>query len=474
MKHTMTPSRSEAIVAALPDGSVEVRSSLVDLGQGLPGELVRAAVEALGVPASRVRVLHPDTAVTPFDPTTSSSRGTWAGSTAVRAACADLRGRLELPADGPFPSGPDLAALVRGSGTPEVVGRGEARNEAPVDPESGVAASSSHWHQGAVGVRASVDSETGVVRVTEAFGAAWAGRVVVPDAARLQTEGGLIYGLGPALFEELGFPGGAPAVTSLFDYRIPSLPDTPRRLVTVALEANDPHAEPTGLGESVTPAVAPAVAAALAEATGLEARDLPLDPERVLRGLAALDDAPWPVESTDPGQPRSSPDAPATPAREPRVEPVDLAFTVDGRPVTVTADPLASLRDVLGDTLRLRSVREPCGVGVCGACTVLVDGRAVRSCLRPVGLAAGATIVTAEGLPPGHHVLEAFVAAGAAQCGFCIPGAVLSATDLLRRNPAPDTDAIRAGLSGNLCRCGTYGRIVDAVRAAGSRPADPS
>jgi aerobic-type carbon monoxide dehydrogenase small subunit (CoxS/CutS family) len=105
---------------------------------------------------------------------------------------------------------------------------------------------------------------------------------------------------------------------------------------------------------------------------------------------------------------------------------------------------------------------------------VLVDGRAVRSCLRPVGLAAGATIVTAEGLPPGHHVLEAFVAAGAAQCGFCIPGAVLSATDLLRRNPAPDTDAIRAGLSGNLCRCGTYGRIVDAVRAAGSRPADPS
>jgi hypothetical protein len=175
MKHTMTPSRSEAIVAALPDGSVEVRSSLVDMGQGLPAVLVRAAVEALGVPAGRVRVLHPTPS--PVRPTTSSSRGTWAGSTAVRAACADLRGRLELPADGPFPSSRTCGAS--GFGAP-VVGR--ARLAQHPSTRVGVAAPRPLAQEpSAFGCQS---TRTGVVRVTEAFGAAWAGRVVVPMCHR--------------------------------------------------------------------------------------------------------------------------------------------------------------------------------------------------------------------------------------------------------------------------------------------------
>ena len=149
---------------------------------------------------------------------------------------------------------------------------------------------------------------------------------------------------------------------------------------------------------------------------------------------------------------------------------MDLELIVDGRSVRIRTDLLRPLRDVLAEDLGIRSVRGVCGVGVCGSCTVLVDGRAIRSCLRPVGLSIGARIQTAEGLPEGDAVRDAFVAAGAAQCGYCIPGTVLATHDLLACDPSPDDEAIRQGLGGNLCRCGTYGRIVEAVRAAAGRP----
>lgn len=125
--------------------------------------------------------------------------------------------------------------------------------------------------------------------------------------------------------------------------------------------------------------------------------------------------------------------------------------------------------DLLREDLGLTGVKECCGSGECGACTVLVDGRARLSCLMLAAQLSGRNVVTIEGLSDGdtlHPVQEAFVEKGAVQCGFCTPGMVLSAVDLLRRNPAPSPENIREGLSGNLCRCTGYQMIVEAVHAA--------
>jgi isoquinoline 1-oxidoreductase alpha subunit len=143
-----------------------------------------------------------------------------------------------------------------------------------------------------------------------------------------------------------------------------------------------------------------------------------------------------------------------------------VRLRVNGRDAEVDADPLASLQSVVHDLLELRSVRLGCGVGACGACTILLDGEPVRSCLLPVGLAVGRQIVTSEGLADDHPVRAAFVAEHAYQCGYCIPGFVLSAAALLSRLPAPAPADIDDALAGNVCRCGSYGAIRRAVVAA--------
>jgi aerobic-type carbon monoxide dehydrogenase small subunit (CoxS/CutS family) len=143
---------------------------------------------------------------------------------------------------------------------------------------------------------------------------------------------------------------------------------------------------------------------------------------------------------------------------------------VDGVAVDVRVDPWMPLATVLSETLGHRAVRQPCGVGACGACTAVVDGRAIRTCLLPAGLAEDTAVVTSDGLAQDDRVRHAFVEAGAAQCGFCIPGMVLAARSALERSPGLDADGIRAALAGNLCRCGTYARILDAVVAAAGRP----
>lgn len=136
---------------------------------------------------------------------------------------------------------------------------------------------------------------------------------------------------------------------------------------------------------------------------------------------------------------------------------------VNGATVDVAADPLESLRGVLGGQLALHSVREPCGVGACGACTVLIDGRPVKSCLQAVGLVGEAEVTTVEGLPSDDPVVTAFAAANAFQCGFCTPGFVMATEGLLAGGQAPDLERAREALAGNLCRCGSYSLIVEAV-----------
>jgi aerobic-type carbon monoxide dehydrogenase small subunit (CoxS/CutS family) len=151
------------------------------------------------------------------------------------------------------------------------------------------------------------------------------------------------------------------------------------------------------------------------------------------------------------------------------VQVIEIRCTVNGVPETLRTAPYRTLLEVLRDDLRLTGAKEGCGTGDCGACTVLVDGVPVSSCLMLAGQAEGRDILTVEGLSSGeelHPVQAAFAEHGAVQCGFCIPGMIMSAVALLRENPHPTEDDIRWGIAGNLCRCTGYSKIVEAIAAA--------
>lgn len=148
-------------------------------------------------------------------------------------------------------------------------------------------------------------------------------------------------------------------------------------------------------------------------------------------------------------------------------------LNVNGVDRVVEAQPDSALLYALRDELGLRGPKFGCGLGECGACTVLMDGTAIRSCITPVSAVGKGRIVTLEGLgtPANPHPLQAaFIAEQAAQCGYCINGMIMQAASLLKQNPRPDREDIKKALNGNLCRCGTHMRIVRAIeRAAAGR-----
>jgi carbon-monoxide dehydrogenase small subunit len=150
----------------------------------------------------------------------------------------------------------------------------------------------------------------------------------------------------------------------------------------------------------------------------------------------------------------------------------EISLNVNGEPRKVRAYPMDRLLDVLRLELGLTGAKEGCGEGECGSCSVLMDGALVNSCLVPVLQAAGANIVTIEGLAGGeslHALQEAFLECGGAQCGICTPGMILAAVHLLNGMPDPTIDEIREGLSGNLCRCTGYTQILESVGEAARR-----
>ena len=145
-----------------------------------------------------------------------------------------------------------------------------------------------------------------------------------------------------------------------------------------------------------------------------------------------------------------------------------LNFWLNGQPVSLDVSPDRRVVDLLREDLGLSGAKECCGSGECGACTILVDGESRLSCLMLAAQLSGCKIVTIEGVAgkDGLHALQqAFIDYGAIQCGFCTPGMVLASLDLLRRIPQPSREEVRRELSGNLCRCTGYEKIVDAVRA---------
>jgi aerobic carbon-monoxide dehydrogenase small subunit len=145
---------------------------------------------------------------------------------------------------------------------------------------------------------------------------------------------------------------------------------------------------------------------------------------------------------------------------------ISVKCSVNGGPQTLKAYPMERLLDVLREQLRLTGTKEGCGEGECGACTVMINGQIVNSCLVPVAQVEGASIQTIEGIATDdqlHAVQQAFIECGGAQCGICTPGMVLAAVSLLDRNPHPGDADIRNGLAGNLCRCTGYMKIFESV-----------
>lgn len=149
-----------------------------------------------------------------------------------------------------------------------------------------------------------------------------------------------------------------------------------------------------------------------------------------------------------------------------------IALLVNGERRNFDADPAMPLLWVLRDLLNLKGTKYACGAGLCGSCTVHVDGEPVRSCITTVDSVAGKAVTTIEGLAEDqrlHPVQAAWVGANTPQCGYCHPGQIMSAAALLKRTPSPTDEEIDAAMSGNICRCGTYLRIREAIhRAAGS------
>jgi len=143
-----------------------------------------------------------------------------------------------------------------------------------------------------------------------------------------------------------------------------------------------------------------------------------------------------------------------------------IAFTLNGRRVSLRVHPMKRLLDVLREDCNLTGTKEGCGEGECGACTVLLDGKAVNSCLVPVAQAAGSKVVTIEGLKGRHPLQRAFAELGGTQCGICTPGMILAAIAL---GPRPTLDEVRTGLAGNICRCTGYEGIYRAIQKSGVR-----
>ena len=300
MKSTIAVSKSRARLKLMDDGNVALYTGTVEMGQGGHTTMAQITADALGVPLGRVQIIGPDTAVTPFDSSTSASRSTSMMGSAVLAACTSLKNALlqlsvplletpagELRTENGSVIAEDasisFAEVLKRSNLKELEESGEYATSLGVDPETGQGVSTPHWHQGAGAVDLEVDPETGRVKILRYAAASFAGRVVNPRLAQLQNDGNVIFGLGPALMEEILFDGGQPTNPNLADYAIPSIRDLPADLISTSIEA--PEAEMHGIGEMTLPPVAPAIANAIEDAIGVRIKDLPITAEKVLRAL---------------------------------------------------------------------------------------------------------------------------------------------------------------------------------------------
>jgi len=309
IKTTMTPSNSSALVRLNADGSAVLLTSSVELGQGTQTSLAQIVAEELGIVPERVSVTFPDTDVTPFDQSTSSSRTIFTMGSAARQAAGQIKQQLmEIGANVLEANIEDLELRegnLQVKGAPEkrrtisqlfqahygaavgsMAGSYDNQTRGGIDPKTGKGKASAFFFLSACAAEVEVDSETGKVKIERIVSAVDAGKAVNPRQCHMQNEGSMIMSLGSALFEEMVFDNGQPINATFLEYMPPSMEDHPKRFGSVLVET--PHPEgpygAKGVGEAALGPVEPAIGNAIANAlSGLRIKDLPIRPDRILR-----------------------------------------------------------------------------------------------------------------------------------------------------------------------------------------------
>lgn len=312
VKGMATPTTSTANVKLNADGSLNVLTSSVEMGQGLKTALAQIAASEIELPVERVRISDPDTSFTPFDLMTAASRATFCMGTAIRRAVAQVKEQLlesaaalleaaredlvlnagRVMVRGVQNKSVSYADVVRWSKMNNFLGHGifvsgSGPDGSPVvmDFETGQGYGSAEWHPAVVACEVEVDTDTGKARVIRLHGELYVGKVINPRLCELQVQGAMLFGLGQALFEEVASDtNGAITNPNLSDYMLPAFEDVPSELSVHLLE---PHGvtEVHGIGETALPPVRPAIANAICRAIGARIFDLPITPEKVLRAL---------------------------------------------------------------------------------------------------------------------------------------------------------------------------------------------
>lgn len=305
-KASISPTTSVAIVTVCADGTCSVCCSTVDMGQGSDTAMAQIAAEALGIPVESVRIVHPDTDVTPYDMATLGSRSTFHMGHAVRLAAGDARDKLlalarELGLSAETTPVPELFRRKYGMQAGNVVGVGSfIPSYTPTDHDTGLSDNvTPFWMVGGTGVEVEVDAETGHVRVTRLINVVDAGRPVNPRIVETQLSGAALMQLGFTMYEKMNFEAGQVTNASLADYKIPGMLDIPPSIeneAVDAVQASGPYGA-KGVGESGTFGVSPAIANAIDDAVGVRLTSLPLTPEAVYRALRAAQGRPLKDES---------------------------------------------------------------------------------------------------------------------------------------------------------------------------------
>ena len=311
IKTTMTPSNSSALVRLNADGSAVLLTSSVEIGQGTQTSLAQIVAEELGISAERVNVTFPDTDVTPFDQSTSSSRTIFTMGGAARQAAQQIREQLleigsrvleahvddleiregALQVRGAPEKRRTIAQLFQahyGAAVGSMTGSYDKQTRGGVDPKTGKGKASAFFFLSACAAEVEVDTETGKVTIEKIVSAVDAGKAINPKQCQMQNEGSMIMSLGSALFEEMVFDGGQPINATFLEYMPPSMEDQPKRFESVLVET--PHPEgpygAKGVGEAALGPVEPAIGNAIANALGgRRIRDLPMRPDRVLKAV---------------------------------------------------------------------------------------------------------------------------------------------------------------------------------------------
>ena len=311
IKSTTTPTTSSASVRLNADGSAVLLTSSVEIGQGLLTSMAQIVGEELGLPFERVTVSSPDTDLTPYDKSTSSSRTTFHMGQAAQQAARDIKNQLfdvaaktleariedlELRDGTVFVRGvPDkkisIAEIFRtrfGSTVGSMFGGYCFKTTGGLDPKTGKGKAAAFWFFSACGAEVEVDIETGKVRVLKTVAAVDAGHAIHPKQCGLQNEGSLLSGLGSALFEEMVYDNGQPINSNFLEYMLPSMEDHPEEFQSILVEIPHPDGPfgAKGVGEAALPPVAPAIGNAIANALGgVRIRDLPIKPDKLIAAL---------------------------------------------------------------------------------------------------------------------------------------------------------------------------------------------